>query len=142
MPSREELLQSIHPDMKLDKAFFLKIYGYEITWPGFAETALRALEDAGCSKARSYYTSIVDAYERKRDEEPKPVAKWLREKIDSDFEKRVKEYERKQGDEKRKQEITQNLTRDELTELCKRLLQEGIITSPEQFVTVLAEQEQ
>lgn len=142
MPSREELLQSIHPDMKLDKAFFLKIYGYEITWPGFAETALRALEDAGCSKARSYYTSIVDAYERKRDEELKPVAKWLREKIDSDFEKRVKEYERKQGDEKRKQEITQNLTRDELTELCKRLLQEGIITSPEQFVTVLAEQEQ
>ena len=142
MPSREELLQSIHPDMKLYKSFFLKIYGYEITQPGFAETALRALEDAGCSKARSYYTSIVDAYERKRDEELKPVAKWLREKIDSDFEKRVKEYERKQGDEKRKQEITQNLTRNELTELCKRLLQEGIITSPEQFVTVLAEQEQ
>ena len=142
MPSREELLQSIHPDMKLYKSFFLKIYGYEITQPGFAETALRALEDAGCSKSRSYYTSIVDAYERKRDEELKPVAKWLREKIDSDFEKRVKEYERKQGDEKRKQEITQNLTRNELTELCKRLLQEGIITSPEQFVTVLAEQEQ
>lgn len=142
MPSREELLQSIHSDMKLDKAFFLKIYGYEITWPGFAETALSALEDAGCSKARSYYTSIVDAYERKRDEELKPVDKWLREKIDSDFEKRVKEYERKQGDEKRKQEITQNLTREELTELCKRLLQEGIITSPEQFATVLAELDQ
>ena len=140
MPSREELLQSIHPDMKLDKAFFLKIYGYEITWPGFSETALRALEDAGCSKARSYYMSIVDAYERKRNEESKPVAKWLREKIDSDYEKLVKEYDRKQGDEKRK--IMQNLTKDELTELCKRLLQEGIITSPEQFVTVLAEQEQ
>ncbi len=142
MPSREELLQSIHPDMKLYKSFFLKIYGYEITQPGFAETALRALEDAGCGKAKSHYTSIVEEYERKRDEELKPVAKWLREKIDSDFEKRVKEYDRKQGDEKRKQEITQNLTRNELTELCKRLLQEGIITSPEQFVTVLAEQEQ
>lgn len=106
MPSREELLQSIHPDMKLDKAFFLKIYADEITYPGFAETALRALEDAGCSKARSYYTSIVDAYERKRDEELKPVAKWLREKIDSDFENLVKEYERKQGDEKRKSQKT------------------------------------
>ena len=103
MHNREELLQSIHPYMKLYKAFFLKIYADEITYPGFAETALRALEDAGCSKARSYYTSIVDAYERKRDEELKPVAKWLREKIDSDFEKLCKMN--KGGEEKRKQEL-------------------------------------
>ena len=37
MASREELLQSIRPDMTLTKAFFMRIYGYEITWPGFAE---------------------------------------------------------------------------------------------------------
>ena len=37
MASREELLQSIGPDMRLDKWFFLRIYGYELTWPGFAE---------------------------------------------------------------------------------------------------------
>lgn len=49
MASREELLQSIQPGMKLDKAFFLKIYGYELTWPGFAETAIKALEAAGLS---------------------------------------------------------------------------------------------
>lgn len=102
MPSKEELLQSIHPDMKLDKAFFLRIYGYEISFPGFAENALKTLETAGCGKAKSYYTSIVEAYERELDQQLKPVAKWLREKIDSDFEKQVKEYERKQGDEKRK----------------------------------------
>lgn len=40
MASREGLLQSIQPDMKLDRAFFLKVYGYEITWPGFEETAI------------------------------------------------------------------------------------------------------
>lgn len=39
MASREELLQSIGPDMRLDKWFFLRIYGYELTWPGFAEAA-------------------------------------------------------------------------------------------------------
>ena len=45
MASREELLQSIRPDMKLSKAFFMRIYGYEITWPGFAEVALQRLEE-------------------------------------------------------------------------------------------------
>lgn len=88
--------------MKLTKAIFLKIYGFQITWPGFEEIALRVLEDAGCSKARNYYVSIVDAYERKRAEELKPVAKWLKEKIESDYEKAVKEHER--GEESRIQE--------------------------------------
>lgn len=62
MASREELLRSIQPGMKLDKAFFLKVYGYELTWPGFAETAIKALEDAGCSNARNYYISAVSGH--------------------------------------------------------------------------------
>ncbi|MEJ8760608.1 hypothetical protein [Enterocloster sp. HCN-30185] len=47
MASREELLQSIRPDMRLDKCFFLRIYGYELTGPGFSEVAPR-------SERRSY----------------------------------------------------------------------------------------
>lgn len=119
MPNRDELLQSIQPDMKLGKDFFLKIYGYEISWPGFMEIATKILEDAGCSKARSYYVSIVKEYERERDEELKPVAQWLREKIDSDFEKLVKEYDRKQGDEKRKSQKTKLSREAVATEILK-----------------------
>ena len=63
MASREELLQSIRPDMTLTKAFFMRIYGYEITWPGFAEVALQRLEEIGCSKAREYYGGFVAEYE-------------------------------------------------------------------------------
>ena len=36
MASREELLQSIQPGMRLDKDFFMRIYGYELTYPGFS----------------------------------------------------------------------------------------------------------
>lgn len=75
MASREELLQSIHPGMHINKAFFLRIYGYELTWPGFAETAIKALEDAGCSKARSYYDSIVSEYEMGCQEQIRGVGK-------------------------------------------------------------------
>lgn len=77
MRSREELLSSIGSDMRLTMDFFKRIYGYELTWPGFAEIALSKLEEAGCSRAREYYMQFVSGYETKRNEEMKEVAKWL-----------------------------------------------------------------
>lgn len=74
MASREELLQSINPEMHLTRAFFLKVYGYEISFPGFAEIAIKTLENAGCSKARSYYDQIVQEYEDQYNERLKTVA--------------------------------------------------------------------
>ena len=76
MASRWELLQSIRPGMKLDKNFFLRIYGYELTWPGFAEIALTKLQGAGCDKARNYYTCIVAEYEYNNEKVLKNVAEW------------------------------------------------------------------
>ena len=77
MRSRDELLKSVKPDMRLTMDFFKRIYGYELTWPGFAEIALGKLEEAGCSRAREYYAQFVSGYETKRNEEMKEVAKWL-----------------------------------------------------------------
>lgn len=74
MASREELLQSIQPEMKLNKNFFLQIYGYEIIWSGFAEIALNKLKAAGCSRAEEYYTDIVREYEAGYQEMVKNVA--------------------------------------------------------------------
>lgn len=123
-PTKEIFLASICPDMKLDKAFFLKAYGYEISFPGFAEIAIKTLETAGCGRARSYYTSIVDAYERKRDEGLKPVAEWLREKIDSNFEKTVKE----RGEESRiREKKTQDLLQKSDRELLNLLQAQNLI---------------
>lgn len=90
MPNKEELLQSIHPDMKLNKAFFLKIYGYEITWPGFAESAIKILENAGCNNARRYYEQVLEEYLAMQKE------KWNK-------------YRRKQGDELRVEKYSSSL---------------------------------
>ena len=76
MASRWELLQSIRPGMNPDKNFFLRIYGYELTWPGFAEVALTKLQGAGCDKARNYYTCIVAEYEYNNEKALKNVAEW------------------------------------------------------------------
>lgn len=94
MPSREELLQDIQPGMKLTKAFFMRIYGYEITYPGFAEVALGRLEAIGCGKARGYYQSFTAEYEAGMDAELKEVAVWYRLECEKKW--------KKEGEEQRK----------------------------------------
>lgn len=75
---KQALLESIRPGMRLDRHFFLRIYGYELTWPGSAEEAIRKLEGAGCSKAREYYDQTVAEYQSRRDRELRPVARQIR----------------------------------------------------------------
>ena len=41
MAGSRELLDSLKPGMYLDKNFFLKVYGHEITSPGFAENVIK-----------------------------------------------------------------------------------------------------
>lgn len=115
--SREELLQSIQLGMKLDKAFFLKIYGYELTWPGFKETAIKVLEDAGCSRAREYYDSVVGEYEKGYKEQMKEVGRWYLEECGKEWKKKVKE-----GEVKRRQEEIELLKRKKLLLMQKSQL--------------------
>lgn len=82
MMSREKLLSEIRSDMKLSRAFFMKIYGYEITYPGFAEIALSRLEGIGCGKARAYYKQFVDEYEATREEALKETATWYHKQLE------------------------------------------------------------
>ncbi len=102
-PSKEELLASIRPGMKLTKDFLKRIYGYEISYPGFSEEAIAALEAVGCVRAREHYTSWVQEYESKRDAELKEVAHWYRLECEKQWEKKLKE-----GEEKRKRKETES----------------------------------
>ena len=125
-PNKETFLHSFSTDMKLYKSTFLKIYGYELSYPGYAEKALSWLEMLGCSKARAYYSGVVVEFEHERDKGLKEVASWDKTAAINDMkEVRAKNWKIK------------NLTREELTELCQKLLSEGIINEPEQFATAV-----
>ena len=95
--SKEQLLQSIGQGMNLTKGFFRKIYGYEISYPGFKETAIRTLEEAGCMKARAYYDEIIGEYQRQQDEAIRPVAEEYLKECN-------RKWEQKEGEERRIQE--------------------------------------
>lgn len=112
---REQLLQSISPDMKLTKGFFRKIYGYELSFPGFREQAISALEAAGCTMARAYYDDIIGEYQRVTEENLKPVAATYLKECNQKWEQK-----RKRGEERRKERKIQLLTRKkELLKLLK-----------------------
>ena len=106
--SKEQLLQSIGPKMKLTKGFFRKIYGYEISYPGFEETAIRTLEEAGCMKARGYYDEIIGEYQRQQDEEIRPVAAEYAKECNRKWEQNEGEGERKRQKNSSRQERWKN----------------------------------
>lgn len=145
---QSKLLHTFKSGMKLYKSTFLKIYGYELSYPGYAEKALSWLEMLGCSKARKYYADIVAEYKHEKDKELKNVASWYKEFSEGEFERKRKEVKEEHWRQKEAEQLTaqlrdltrkelKNLTRKELTELCQNLLREGIISEPEQFATAV-----
>lgn len=116
MASRKEFLDSMRAGMRLDKDFFLKIYGYDISWPGFAENALQRLEFLGCSKARAYYSSVILEYEYQREKELKEVAAWYHSVCG-------REWKRKevQGSRVREKNALQEMSNNELLTYLENL---------------------
>lgn len=91
--SKRGLLDSFKPGMKLSESTFMKIYGYELTWPGFAEDALTRLEILGCSRAREYYSCTVAEYEHKHEKEMISVAEWYRKQLERSEKPRARRQE-------------------------------------------------
>ena len=118
-PDKEAFLHSFRTGMKLYKSTFLKIYGYELSYPGFAEQALSWLEVLGCSKARAYYSDKVAEYEHERDKGLKEVASWDRT-TSNNHKKEVKQGWRQK--EAEQQELL------ELLETKRQLLRELLRT--------------
>lgn len=96
-PSKEELLASIKPDMRLTKRFIKRIYGYGVTDVSFPDKAIATLEAAGYSKARQYYESWASEYETAHNAELKEAAHWCRLECEREWAEKQKE-----GEERRK----------------------------------------
>lgn len=106
MSFRQELLDSIHPEMKLDKAFFRRIYAYSVYCPEFADKAIKALNEAGCSKAQAYYDDVVSECREKQDEAFREALPLLHNMWEAEWGKLEKE-----GEEKQKWEETKRNSR-------------------------------
>lgn len=106
----------------------MKILGYDITTPGFAEDALTRLEILGCSRAREYYEAVRSEWQQEHDAQMKSVAHWYRGQCENEFEnmkrKAVRESRKEQEVEQLRADLQQKSDRELLT-LLQRLKQIG-----------------
>ena len=94
-PNKEALLALIQPDLKLTKEFLKHIYSFELSYSGFSEQAIAALEAAGFSRARACYDIWVTEYETVCKAEMKEAAKWYSKECEKQWEKKQKGSEAK-----------------------------------------------
>lgn len=87
--NKDIFLDSIQPGTKIDHDFCMKIYGYDISYPGFAELAITKIESLGLVGIREYYDMAVNNYEDKRRENMKEVVEWYKKKCQEDWERQV-----------------------------------------------------
>lgn len=120
MNSKEELIAMIKPDMKLTESFFKAIYGYELTYPGFAEMAMIKFMAMGSKNARVYYKQFSEKYENEARQTFRNVGVWYIEQLERKWEERKMKRERQQ----RKVEYYQNMTDKELLEKYEQLKKE------------------
>ena len=125
---RKPFLHSFSIGMKLYKSTFLKIYGYDITTPEFAEDALTRLAILGCSRARDDYRAVVLEGEHEHNKEMKSAAHWYKERCAEEWEnmkrKAVRESRKEQEAEQLKADLQQKSDR-ELLILLQRLKRSG-----------------
>lgn len=63
-PNKDELLNSIRKGTVCDNELLKKVYGYDLSFEGFAEKALKKLEEVGGKNVREDYKKLVSAYEK------------------------------------------------------------------------------
>lgn len=92
--NKDMLLKSINPEMRLTESFFKRIYAYELTYPGFAEEAVKRLEDAGSTKSRGYYEQFSRKYRQQEEETLRNTGEWY-----------VQQLKKQQEDAERKEVV-------------------------------------
>lgn len=110
LTGRKPFLHSFSCDMKLYKSTFIKILGYDITTPGFAENALTRLEILGCSRAREYYEAVKTEWQREHDAQMKSVAHWYKGQCENEFENMKRKAVRESREDLKKMSNSELLT--------------------------------
>lgn len=106
MNSKEELIAMIKPDMKLTESFFKAIYGYELTYPGFAEMAMIKFMAMGSKNARAYYKQFSEKYENEARQTFRNVGAWYVEQLEKERQEKKRKEVRRWNREKAYQRMS------------------------------------
>lgn len=94
--NKAEFFRDIDWETPLNRDFITKLYGYSLYDPAFLADVLAEYEKHGRDRVRCVFQIWVGLYEWQRDQELKPVAREIARKIDTEYERKVKEWKKKQ----------------------------------------------
>lgn len=92
--NREEFKAAIDWDAPLSCDMVKKLYGYSLCYTGFLIDVLAEYEKHGRDKVRYVYRLFAKLEEEEEQEQIRPIAEQLLKQIDTEYERKVKEYER------------------------------------------------
>lgn len=90
--NKQEFFQSINADTEVDENFFKRLYAYSCYDKQFLIDVMKRF--AACGRRNVSYVYTVYVYFEKDRERSMmiPAAVWLRDQIDKDYERQVKEH--------------------------------------------------
>lgn len=122
--TKEEFRKSINHDTAVTFQFCKKLYGYGYYDQEYIQSILDKFDEMGRPFAKYIFGLYLKTELKLEAEMYKEAGQDMLKEIDRKYERMVKES----------QWNMKNMTMPQLKELCKKLLQEGAINSPEEFV--------
>ena len=120
MASKEEFYQSINEDTYAGADFCRKLYGYCLTDDTFLEKVMEKFKALGRDKVIYIYSAFVTMQLHFEMQEEKKAASWIRERIDRNYEKKVREEAWK------KKTYLRSLSDEELLQLLEETRQKDL----------------
>ena len=93
---KEEFFQSINEDTFFGYQFCKMLYGYSLYDPPFLDAVLDKFRGYGRGAVEHIYSCYLYCQLRAENEMLKPIGREIAEKIDRDYERKVKEWQKKQ----------------------------------------------
>lgn len=95
-PSKEEFYQSLNADTWCGWDWCRKLYGYQITDSEFLERVFVRLDELNRSRAKTIYGFYYKTQRAYEIEQERDAGAWLVDKTHKDYERKVKECQKKQ----------------------------------------------
>lgn len=93
---KQEFLKGIDWEATLTLDFIMKIYGYSLYDKQFIIDVLSEYENNGRDKVKYVYRLFVNLQEQQQRNELRNVAEKIADQIDAEYERKVKEWQKKQ----------------------------------------------
>lgn len=94
--NKAEFFRGIDWEAPLSRDLIKTVYAYSLHDPQFLADVLAEYEEHDRGGVKYIYRLYVNLEERHRDQELKPIARELTRQIDTNYEKKVKEWKKKE----------------------------------------------